>query len=104
LPEGYAGYPMDLRNLLAREKINANMIMEFGSIESIKQCVKNGLGVSLLPGIAVTGELGRGELLALSWVGPEIPIHAYMIFHRHKWLASSLAALERLIVDSLAAD
>ncbi|WP_371374942.1 LysR family transcriptional regulator [Sporomusa aerivorans] len=101
LPEGYCGYPMDLKNLLEEEKVQANTIMEFGSLESIKQCVRNGLGVSLLPKIAVAGELERGELIALSWHGPAIPIEARMIFHRDKWMSPPLAALEKLITASI---
>lgn len=102
LPEGYLGYPMDLKTLLEKEQVQANTIMEFGSLESIKQCVKNGLGVSLLPKIAVAEELKRGELVVLAWSGPSIPIQAEMLFHRHKWVSPALLALEQLIVDRVA--
>jgi DNA-binding transcriptional LysR family regulator len=102
LPEGYCGYPMDLKNLLERERVKANTIMEFGSLESIKQCVKNDLGVSLLPKMAVEEEVKRGELVSLILNGPDIPIQAHMIFHRDKWLSPALAALEKVITDSLA--
>lgn len=97
LPEGYCGYPMDLKYLLAQEQVEANTVMEFGSIESIKQCVKNGLGISLLPRIAVADELERGEIVALEWKGEGIPIEAQMIFHRDKWMSQPLLALEDLI-------
>lgn len=102
LPEGYCGYPMDLKFLLEKEQVKANMIMEFGSLESIKQCVKNGLGVSLLPKIAVAEELKRGELISLAWSGPDIPIEAHMIFHGDKWVSPPLAALEKLIAAEMA--
>jgi DNA-binding transcriptional LysR family regulator len=101
LPEGYCGYPMDLKNLLAKERVKANTIMEFGSLESIKQCVKNGLGISLLPKIAVEEELHRGELVSLKWNGPDIPIQAQMIFHRDKWVSPPLAALEELVLGGI---
>lgn len=97
LPEAEAAYRVDLENLLASEAIKVNTIMEFGSLEAIKQCVRSGLGVSLLPRMAVAGELGRGELAALPWRGRAIPIRARMIFHRDKWLAPPLAALLKLI-------
>ncbi|MDF2569755.1 MAG: Transcriptional regulator [Sporomusa sp.] len=32
LPEGYCGYPMDLKVLLDKERVKANTIMEFGSL------------------------------------------------------------------------
>lgn len=99
LPEGFCGYPMDLKDLIEENRIKANTIMEFGSLESIKQCVKNGLGISLLPRISVEDELKRGELISLEWEGPEIPIQAQMLFHRDKWLSPPLAALEQLITS-----
>lgn len=99
LPEGFCGYPMDLKDLIEGNRIKANTIMEFGSLESIKQCVKNGLGISLLPRISVQDELNRGELISLEWEGPDIPIQAQMLFHRDKWLSPPLAALEQLITS-----
>jgi DNA-binding transcriptional LysR family regulator len=98
LPEGYCGYPMDLKRLLEKAQVKANTILEFGSLESIKQCVKNDLGVSLLPKIVVEEELKRGELVSLNWNGIDIPIQAQMVFHRDKWLSPPLAALENLIL------
>ena len=101
LPEGYCGYPMDLQHLLKKEGVKANTIMQFGSIESIKQCIKNGLGVSLLPKIAVEEEIKRGEIVSLAWNGPDIPIQAQMLFHRDKWLSPTLAVLESLVVGRI---
>lgn len=101
LPEGYCGYPMDLKRLLEQKHIEANTILEFGSLESIKQCVKNGLGVSLLPRIAVEEELRRGELICLPVNDVAIPIEAKMIFHRDKWMSPPLAALESLILSKI---
>jgi DNA-binding transcriptional LysR family regulator len=98
LVEGDSGYSQDLKNLLEQERVKANMIMEFGSLEAIKQCVKNGLGVSLLPKIVVEEELKRGELVTFDWRGHPIPIQAQMVFHREKWLAPPLAALEKLVL------
>lgn len=101
LPEGYCGYPIDLKCLLEKEQVKTNTILEFGSLESIKQCVKNDLGVSLLPEIVVAEELKRGELVSLNWKGPDIPIQAQMLFHRDKWLSPTLAALESLILAGI---
>lgn len=101
LPEGYCGYPMDLKNLLEKERVKTNTIMEFGSLESIKQCVKNGLGISLLPKIVVDEELKRGELVNLPWKGSDIPIQAQMSFHRDKWMSPPLTALETLILAGI---
>ena len=98
LPEGYCGYPVDLKHLLEKERIEANTILEFGSLESIKQCVKYELGISLLPEIVVQEELQRGELAVLPVAGLDIPIQAQMLFHRDKWMSPPLLALENVIL------
>lgn len=99
LPEGYCGYPVEVKNLLEKEQVKANTIMEFGSLEAIRQCVKNGLGISLLPELVVREEVKRGELVSFQWGGQPILIQAHMVFHRDKWLSPPLKALEILIAD-----
>lgn len=101
LPDGYSGYPMDLKILLEREGVKANTIMEFGSLEAIKHCVKSGLGISLLPKIVVEEDINRGELIKLNWTDTPIDIQALMLFHREKWLSPALLALEKIILSSL---
>lgn len=98
LPEGYCGYPLDLKRFLGKERVEANTILEFGSLESIKQCVKYELGISLLPEIVVREELQRGELAVLPVAGLDIPIQAQMLFHRDKWMSPPLLALEKVIL------
>lgn len=101
LPEGYSGYPMDLKILLEKEGVKANTIMEFGSLEAIKHCVKSGLGISLLPRIVVEKDIVRGELIKLNLTATPIDIQALMIFHREKWMSPALLALEKTIFSVL---
>lgn len=42
--------------------------MEFNSAEAIKQCAKIGMGIAILPEMAVIGEMDRGELVPLPWI------------------------------------
>ncbi len=44
--------------------------MEFGTIEATKQGVAGGLGVALLPAVAVARELADGTLVRLGWEPP----------------------------------
>lgn len=99
LPEGNSGYPMEFKLLLEKRGVKTN-ILEFSSLESIKQCVKNGLGVSLLPEMAIKEELKRGELVKLRWKS-SIKVKGQMVFHRDKWMSSPLAALERLVLSKV---
>lgn len=37
------------------------------TVGALQRCVQEGMGVALLPEVAVAGELARGELVALAW-------------------------------------
>jgi len=71
--------------------------MELSSLEAIKQCVKIGLGISLLPKIAVQQEINKGELATLAIENCNISICAKMIYHKQKWISPSLNALKNMI-------
>ena len=102
LPEGETGYPMELKTLLQAHGIAITTILEFGSLDAIKLCAKNGLGISLLPEIAVKDELTRGELVTFSVAEVSIPLQAQMLFHKDKWQSPQLAALEDFIAAKIA--
>ncbi|POB11825.1 LysR family transcriptional regulator [Sulfobacillus sp. hq2] len=61
--------------------------VEFFSVEAIKQCVQAGLGVSLLPSMAVQEELEAHELVELPWNGPEFPVVSQLVWRHDKWLS-----------------
>jgi DNA-binding transcriptional LysR family regulator len=54
---------------LSEDGIQPGSIFEFGSVESTKKCVMSGLGISLLPRIAVEQEIMVGQLKDLHWPG-----------------------------------
>lgn len=64
--------------------------VEFFSVEAIKQCVQAGLGITLLPAMAVQDELAQGTLVALPWSGPAFPVVMQLAWHQDKWLSPAL--------------
>ncbi|GMA60097.1 substrate-binding domain-containing protein [Alicyclobacillus fastidiosus] len=68
------------------------MKMEFASVEAIKQCTMAGLGVTLLPEIAVASEVEWGMLSVVPWRGPDIPVVTQMLWHKDKWMSPALKA------------
>lgn len=101
LTEAESGYSMELKKLLEVLNVKVNTIMEFSSLEAIKQCVKNGLGITLLPSIAVNAEIQRGELIILPVEIDDILINAKMIYHREKWMSAPLEALKNIVLGKL---
>ncbi|MHB1628513.1 MAG: LysR family transcriptional regulator [Bacilli bacterium] len=69
-----------------------NPKIEFASIEAIKQCVISGLGITLLPNMAVVQEIQQGQLSPLSWSDPGFPVVTQMCWHKDKWMSPALQA------------
>ncbi|MFC9485695.1 LysR family transcriptional regulator [Streptomyces hydrogenans] len=68
--------------------------LEFGTIEASKRAVASGLGIALLPRIAVQEELASGALVALDWEAP------FTLFTQLAWRRGKrLPAHVRLFVE-----
>lgn len=75
--------------------------LEFHSVEAIKQCVAAGLGIALLPEMALKKELSDGEVVALPWDLSDISFSAQMLWHREKWISPSMAAFMEVAKSEL---
>ncbi|MED4782706.1 substrate-binding domain-containing protein [Brevibacillus choshinensis] len=56
--------------------------IEFVSIEAIKQCVIAGIGIALLPAMAVDKEIKAGQLLELPWQWSEVDLYTQLAWHK----------------------
>ncbi len=63
-----------------------NVSATLGSSSSVKEAVKAGLGASCLSRLAVTDELGRGELVELPVAGLTMKRNFYLITHKKRSL------------------
>jgi DNA-binding transcriptional LysR family regulator len=86
---------------LAKTGVTPGNILEFSSVESTKKCVMSGLGISILPQIAVREEIATGQLKDLGWIGPDFNIFTQMIYHKDKWLSPALSAFIQLTQEIL---
>lgn len=77
---------------LAEARVRPAATLEFFSVEAIKQSVAAGLGVALLPAVAVAEEVRAARLVVLPWTGPEFPVVTQVAWHRDKWFSPALAA------------
>lgn len=66
------------------------MILEFSSINSMKTCLKMGIGVTICPEISVREELAASELASLKWDIPDAETSVIMIWHAQKWCSPIL--------------
>lgn len=86
----------DYRRLFERSLFAAGVkpstTLEFSSTEAIKQCVMVGMGLTVLPAIAVRSEIEQGKLAALPWSEPDFQVTIRLVLHKDKWLSPALCA------------
>jgi DNA-binding transcriptional LysR family regulator len=110
LTEAGCSYRNLFYRALASKGVHANNVLEFASVEAIKQCVMVGLGVAALPEVVVEKEIAQGQLAALPWKPPDENLAAaklskgivtQMLWHKDKWLSPSLQAFLNLTREML---
>nr|WP_308807734.1 substrate-binding domain-containing protein [Alkalicoccobacillus plakortidis] len=73
--------------------------LEFQSIEAIKHCVKNGLGISLVPLFSVKEEI-KNHILSGEIVSKDTStLSTYLTYHKDKWLSPSIMSMIELIKE-----
>ena len=100
LTETACPYRRKLERILRANEIKPQNLLEFTSVEAIKQCVLLGMGIALLPEMAVARELENHTLRKLRWCGPDLDMPAHVFWHKDKWLSPAvkefLSSLEEL--------
>jgi DNA-binding transcriptional LysR family regulator len=90
-PESGCAYRGQFERQLGSAGVVPPEKMEFQSIEAVKQCVAAGMGVSVLPSVAVDAELKTGALAALQW-GEPFEVLTQMSWHEDRWKSPALRA------------
>ncbi|WP_232463340.1 LysR family transcriptional regulator [Tumebacillus avium] len=72
---------------LVGKGIDTSNKLEFTSMEAIKQCVANGLGISLLPSISAEALLREHKVKTLSSAEGDPLFYAQVVYHKNKWLS-----------------
>jgi len=66
--------------------------IELSSIEAIKQCAINKLGIAVLPEMAVLEELSDGQLVALNMDFSKHQLFTQLVWHKRKWKSPAVQA------------
>jgi Transcriptional regulator len=101
LTEVGCSYRAVFENMLGSYNIKPNLILETGSVQAIKQFTMSGLGISLLPKVAVEEELAQGRLVKLNWGINDFGIVSQVIYHKDKWISPALRAFLELSKEML---
>ncbi len=79
----------EIDRTLRQNGVRVNVVTEFDNIETIKQAIEVGIGVSVLPLPTVMNEAERGLLVAIPLVSPRLTRPIGVIYKRRKVFSSS---------------
>ncbi len=94
-------YRHSLDKLLKENDITLSHDMVLGSIDSIIQCTKMGLGISVLPKFAVEKAMARGDIVALEGKLSPDKVSVMCSCHRHKKFSPALQYFLELAAEIL---
>lgn len=86
-------FRISFENYLKEKQIKYVNPLEFSSIEAIKKCVMNGLGISVLPFYAVRNEINEGSLKMLELKNPFDKYSTQLAYHRNKKISLAMSKL-----------
>lgn len=92
-PQKGCSYRAKLESILEENNVRPLSTLELDSIEAIKQLVISGLGIALLPLVAVKSEIEQNLMIDLNWAGPEINMYTQIVYHKDKWLSPTLLSV-----------
>jgi len=64
----------------------------FHSVETLKRCVMAGMGVTVLPEMAILDEIANAALVPLPWEEGSLEVATLMIWNKGRWVSPTLAA------------
>ncbi|MBX3080817.1 MAG: LysR family transcriptional regulator [Anaerolineae bacterium] len=99
LTETFCTYRHMFEDAVAAQGVRLAETMEYHSVEAIKQCVMAGVGLGVLPEVAVARELREERLVALEWSEEPLILSTYVMWHRERALTPVMEELLR-ITDS----
>ena len=87
-PNGY--YQLEMDKYLAKKDIILNPYMKVQSIEAVKRCVMNNLGLAVVPSYSVLEELKSGSLVPVKTELDEKRYNSIYVYHKNKWISPQM--------------
>ena len=97
LTDAGCAYRSKLEQALGVGHVRPKAVMEFTSVETIKQCAALGMGIACLPAIVASSEIATGKLAALRWSGADLSMKTLAVWHKDKWLSPAMEAFLSLL-------
>lgn len=89
-------------NYLKQKKIKYVNPLEFSSMEAIKKCVMNNLGISFLPFYTVKKEINEGSLKMIEMKEPLAKFKTQLAYHKNKSISLPMSKLIEITLKNSA--
>lgn len=97
-PRSGCAYRGQFERQLSAAGVSPPEKLEFQSIEAVKRCVAAGMGVSVLPTVAVETDLAAGNISELRW-GESFSVETRIAWHDERWKSPALQAFLETVRD-----
>ena len=101
LTEKGMSYRRLMDELLARDSLEIQPVLEIGRADIICDLVEKGMGVSLLPDYVTEAAVQKGTLVRLSVPRYEPELWKQLLYHRDKWVSPPMRAAIAHLSDIL---
>ena len=92
LPKHDCSYRMLFEQMLTEERVKTGPVIEINTLEAAKRCAMKGIGITLMPEMALRKEIDKKELVVLPWMEEMLETAILMIWHKDKWISPTLKA------------
>ncbi len=93
LTEKRIAYRRGLDEVLAKQSLEIDPILELGRTDIIMNMLEAGVGIGFLPEFVTRRRVEQGRLCYLNVTDVEVDVWKQLIYHRNKWITKSLSAL-----------
>ncbi len=97
-------YRRMFQRLLDEQEVPYGKGLEFSSVEVVKRCVAAGIGITILPEIAVAEEVAAKQLRKLPWTDGELEVATLMIWYKERWVSPTLNAFMEVTREGMKAE
>lgn len=101
-PDGF--YQLEMNKYLAKKDIILNPYMKVQSIEAVKRCVMNNLGIAVVPSYSVAEELKNGSLMPIKTELDKKRYNSIYLYHKNKWISPQMELALNLIKEFIGID
>jgi DNA-binding transcriptional LysR family regulator len=85
-------YRRQFERIMQEQEVSPGSTPIFHSVEALKRCIIEGMGVTVLPEMAVSDEIAKGALVPLRWEEGPFEVAVLMIWNKGRWLSPTLGA------------